>query len=573
MHNERLSRRLRFIVEHYLDGKGAELKESVLAIEIFGRTDHDPKQNSIVRTEASRLRARLNEYYVTAGKEDAVVIELPKGGYAPVLHRRQATVTETAVPRGRIRVGIAVTAALVVAGTVAFMISPRSKPITIGVLPLANVSQESDSSYFADGLTDQIIHDLSIIQGLAVRSSTSSFAIRRKSLNVREAGRQLGVDYILEGSVFRAGSQARIDVRLVRARDDLLVWSGRYERGLSDVLAIQDEISRGVVNSLRLNLGHGRRRYEVATDIYDAYLRARAISVENGFPGINRSIGPLEEVVARDPDFAPAWADLAAAYGIRSGEFQFAISGEIAKMRFATAKALELDPLLSQAHDAQGMVYAREGRWAEAERSFRRALGIDPNRPDVHRDYAMSVLMPLGRFDEAITQARLAVTADPLSWFMRSTLVYLLIPAGRLDEAQAACDLLPRDTADTGELQGRILLARGRIDAAIGVLKTAYDRGLPPGNQVRGELGYAYARAGRREDAEKLLASTSSVNPFNHAFVCAGLGDRECTIDYLTRAATAGPFRIGRELRFAEFGLVGDDPRVKSLRVRMGLPF
>jgi tetratricopeptide (TPR) repeat protein len=155
---------------------------------------------------------------------------------------------------------------------------------------------------------------------------------------------------------------------------------------------------------------------------------------------------------------------------------------------------------------------------------------------------------------------------------MRSTLVYILIPAGRLDEAQAVCDRLPRDTADTSELQGRILLARGGINEAIAVMEAAYGRGLSPGNQVRGELWYAYARAGRREDAEKLLASLPTVNPFNHAFICAGLGDRECTIDYLTRAAPAGPFRLGRELRFAEFGLVRDDPRVKSLRLRIGLP-
>jgi tetratricopeptide (TPR) repeat protein len=136
---------------------------------------------------------------------------------------------------------------------------------------------------------------------------------------------------------------------------------------------------------------------------------------------------------------------------------------------------------------------------------------------------------------------------------MRSTLAYILIPAGRLDEAQAVCDRLPRDTPNTSELQGRILLARGRIGDAIEVLEAAYKRGVPPGNQVRGELGYAYGRAGRREDAEKLLASMPTVNPFNHAFVCAGLGDRECTVDYLTRAAVAGPFRMGRELRFAEF--------------------
>src|SRR5262249_17295214 len=131
--------------------------------------------------------------------------------------------------------------------------------------------------YFADGLTHEIIHNLSIIDGLAVRSQTSSFAFKGKPQNVRESGRQLGADYILEGSILRVGQQLRINAQLVRVRDDFPLWSGRYDRELTDIFAIQDEIAHGIVNSLRLKLGGGRRRYETSAEAYDLYLRARAL--------------------------------------------------------------------------------------------------------------------------------------------------------------------------------------------------------------------------------------------------------------------------------------------------------
>src|SRR6516164_3302157 len=152
----------------------------------------------------------------------------------------------------------------------------QSAPIPIAVLPLEDTSHEPGNSYFADGLTDELIRNLSIIDGLAVRSRTSSFGIGRPR-NIRDAGKQLQADYILEGSVLRAGQQLRIDVQLVRVRDDFPIWSGRFDRELTDVFAIQDEISLGIVNKLRLRLGRGRRRYETSAEAYDLYLRARAL--------------------------------------------------------------------------------------------------------------------------------------------------------------------------------------------------------------------------------------------------------------------------------------------------------
>lgn len=259
--NDRLSRFLRLIVERHLEGRDADLKESIIGIEIFGRQPgFDPKQDSTVRTEAGRLRARLAEYYVAEGAGDPVIIELPKGAYIPAFRSPLAPKKAERWFRPLALAGAVTGLALLVAA--AWWVHVSRGPIAIAVLPLTSLSPDSANEYFADGLTDEIILNLSIIDGLAVRSQTSSFLFKGKPRNIREAGEQLHADYILEGSVLRAGQQLRINAQLVRVRDDFPVWSGRFDRELKDVLKIQDEISLGIVNSLRVKLGRGRRRYE-----------------------------------------------------------------------------------------------------------------------------------------------------------------------------------------------------------------------------------------------------------------------------------------------------------------------
>jgi adenylate cyclase len=156
-----------------------------------------------------------------------------------------------------------------------FWLRRPSAPFPIAVLPLANLNQDPANDFYADGLTGEIIRNLSIIEGFTVRSESSSFAFKGKPLKAQEAGRQLEADYLVEGSVLRSGQQLRSSVQLVRASDDFPMWSGRYDRELTDVFAIQDEISRRIVNSLRLKLGHGRRRYETNTEAL-RYVPARS---------------------------------------------------------------------------------------------------------------------------------------------------------------------------------------------------------------------------------------------------------------------------------------------------------
>ena len=564
--NKRLSRFLRFVVEGHLEGKDFELKESVIAVDVFGRSpDFDSRLDPVVRTEAVRLRTRLSDYYSTDGKADALVIELPKGGYIPRF--RDATVeppvtqptagSAPAAPRRSLWFKIATASLVVAVAIVGVWWAKRSNgPVPIAVLPLENTSHNPTDEYFADGLTDELIRNLSIIDGLAVRSRTSSFGIKDKARNIREAGALLQSDYILEGSVFRAGQRLRIDVQLIRVHDDFPLWSGRFDRELTDVFAIQDEIAVGIVNNLRLKLGRGRRRYETSVEAYDLYLRARAQTDQRDRPRAIPVADIYQQVIAKDPSFAPAYAGLASADAAISAQgFRNDHAEELTTMRSAAEKAIQLDPLLAEAHDALGMAYARDGQWARSEQSFRRSIELDPNNSQTYSDFASWLLLPLGRIDEAVQQMRLAVKADPLSIFAQHLLASDLMAAGRFEEAVAHC-------ANDPECMGRIRLGQGKIEEAIQLLSTVKNSRY---------LGYAFGRAGRREEAER-LAVAAAPNAYFQALIYAGLGDKERTMDALDRVTQLGGARIGRALNAPEFGLLRGDPRVKALREKVGLP-
>jgi len=577
--NKRLSRFLRFVVECHLQGRDAELKESLIAIEVFGRLPgHDSKKDPIVRTEASRLRARLSEYYSGEGKSDSLKIELPKGGYVPVfrqdvaeLHPTTDSSKESSPAPSPGSIVLLPRTALIAAGVACMVIAVvaagrwwfrPNDPIRIEVLQLQNVGGDQTNDYFADGLTDELIRQLSIIDGLSPRSRASSFLYKGRPRNLREVGKELAVDYTLEGSVQRAGEQLRIKVRLIRVRDNFPIWSGEFDRRLNEVFASEDEISRGIVNSLRLKLGRGRRRYETSQEAYDLYLRARAFEIQGNVGDDPPSIGLYEQAIAKDPSFAPAYAGLAATYAYTSATFPNSDhrDDQLAKMRTAAAKAIELDPLLAEAYDALGMAYARDGHWDESEKSFRNAIQLDRKRSTSYCDFARHLLLALGRTDEALRQLRVAEKTDPLSPEVHRYLAFGLISVGRYDEAAGHCEKLTGHTAS--ECMGRARLGQGRIGEAIQVLAIVGNRGY---------LGYAYARAGRREEAEKVAAEVSP-NPFNEALVYAGLGDKSRTLDALERMAVLGPVRVGLALSSPEFAFVRGDPRVNALRKKVGLP-
>ncbi len=306
------------------------------------------------------------------------------------------------------------------------------------MLPFRNLNSAPDTGYFADGLTEEIIRNLTAINGLQLRSQASSAFFKDEPQNVARIGEQLRVNLIVTGSVQREGRNLRVNAQLVSVDGDVILWSERYDRTLEEVFAIQDEISRAVATKLNLTLGRGQPPYRPPVDAYELYLQARARVSRRGTESAQEAARLFEQVIARDPAYAPAYAGLADAYAAMSWQIPGLSPQEgLRRMRPAAMKAIELDPLLAEAHEAMGMTYARELDWESARTSFERAIELNPSLTQVQRNYASSTLLPLGETDRALQLLEAALVTDPMSLVVRRELAFALIIAGRYEEAIA----------------------------------------------------------------------------------------------------------------------------------------
>jgi TolB-like protein/Tfp pilus assembly protein PilF len=577
--NDRQSQFLRFLVERHLDGRDNELKESVIGVEVFGRDPaYDPKLDAVVRTEAVRLRARLDKYYAAEGASDPLIIDLPKGGYKPAFRDRVPAQVRAALRSTRIWwIAAAVATAVIVALTLWWRAQTRDASFSVAVLPFENLNRDPDTDYFVDGLTDEIIRNLSIIEGLTVPSRTSSFALRGKSLNAHEAGKQLGADYLIEGSVQHAGDQLRVNAALIRVRDDSRLWSERFERKLTDVFAIQDEISRGIVNTLRLKLSPGRRQYETNLGAYDDYLRARQLMAS--FPTQGRPIAVpameyFERAIAKDPHYALAYAGLADAYlAVERNVGAQSPIGRVGvpRARETAARAVELDPMLSEAHSAMASLRAREYAWHDAEQRYRRAIELNPNNALARLGLGYSVLLVQGRFEEGLNEIRRAVQLDPLSPYINTEYGRALVMAGRYDEAtgqlRKAIALEPTRNRPYGEL-ANVLSLQARHDEAFSVLDEAVKRGA---NQLLIKDPCIYARAGRRDEALALVRqrTVQIERVVARAYACLGQSDE--VLDHLEKALEANEPNLPEIVQSPEMAPMHTNPRFAVVRKKLNL--
>ena len=414
------------------------------------------------------------------------------------------------------------------------------------VLPFANLSADQENEYFSDGLAEDIIDALTQVPGLRVMARTSAFALRGREQDVREIGARLNVEHILEGSLRKAGNRIRVTAQLVKASDGYHLWSQRFDREMTDVFAIQDEISQAIVEKLRVRLAADLplvKRHTANLDAYNLYLKARYQLMRLTPEGLAKSKEYYEQAIATDPGYALAWHGLAGFFNLLGTAGIMPPKVANAQAEQATRKALQLDDRLAEAHAMMGVLLSNEFDWKGAEREFNRALELDPKSEDVLIWYDFNYLDPMRRVDDAIAAFQRASEMDPLSPILQSRLGYNYCLKRDWDRAighcRAALELDPQSWAQM--LMGTCYFHMGKYDDAIRALDTLSQL-TGRSSFALGGLGWIYAHVGRTGEATKILeelrerARTQYVTSWSLATVYSGLGEMDSAFDWYEKA-------------------------------------
>jgi TolB-like protein/DNA-binding winged helix-turn-helix (wHTH) protein/cytochrome c-type biogenesis protein CcmH/NrfG len=503
----------------------------------------------------SELRRAFND----DSKDPRVIQTIPRVGYrliAPV----QSAIGEALPGRRRTR-GLLVTLAGALALALLLFASnvggvrrwlwrpgPAPKIQSVVVLPLENLSRDPEQDYFADGMTEELITELTKISALHVISRRSAIYYKGTKKTLPQIAQELGVDGVIEGTVQRSGDRVRVSAQLVEGRTDHHLWADTYDRDLHDVLALEGEVARAIAHEIQLKLTPEENarlvhRRPVSTEAYEAYLKGLYYWNRLSEEDLRKSIDYFQQAIRLAPDFAPAYSGLAFSYTLLASQEFVAPQDAYPKAKELARKALELDQNLADAHAALGFALCySDWNWREAETEFRRAIELEPNAERGHHVYSL-YLNDMGRNEEAIADIKKSLEADPLSVLARWNLGYFYITSGQpergAEEFRKTLEIDPGPDGHQG--LGMAYTLENRLDDAIAELQEAVK--LSPGNtSCKASLGYAYAMAGKRIAALKVvddLKQTSKrkyVSAYLVAMVYAGLSDKAAAFQWLETA-------------------------------------
>jgi TolB-like protein/Tfp pilus assembly protein PilF len=424
--------------------------------------------------------------------------------------------------------------------------SPNNQ--SIAVLPFVDMSPAKDQEYFSDGMSEELLNLLSKIQSLKVISRTSSFSFKGKNLDVRKIGENLGVANILEGSIRKSGNIIRITAQLIEVKNGAHLWSETYDREMKDVFALQDEISKMIVDILKIKLS-GNQTNQLAgsftknPEAYEDYLKGRYHWNTRTDEGIKKAIGYFEDAIRKDSNYAAAYSGLADTYLTLYDYELISFDESTSKAKAAAQRALKLNENLAEAHNSLAHIDLHEWKWESAEEGFRKAITIDPSYILAHHWYALC-LTAMGKTNEAVTQMEKARELDPLSSRINADLGMAYLSAGRYDDAigqeQKTLDLNPK-SAGARWIRGMAYQQKKMFEQAIKDYQSAL--GLSPNNpNFLAALGHVYASSGNIPAAHKILDTLfvvkkqEPVSPFFFALVYAGLNDKEKALEWLQKA-------------------------------------
>jgi tetratricopeptide (TPR) repeat protein len=560
--SHRIRRFLQFVVEESLLGQPHRLKEYLIGLEVFDRREaFDPRVDSIVRVEARRLRYKLDEYYRSEGREDGIRIVLRKGSYVPIFEYRSA-------------------------GNGVGPVSPR-RSMEIALISLINATSDAhaaEAGAAAEEIQRRLAHVL-IKEGcfqVLVKSQSSQAPVGDPEANgntIPSSTTPSTADYLVEGSMEFQNDGFRLLLQLQQSVDGSYIWSETADGRLQDLSCI-DHLAQQLVRDLAAPAREGvvARRQSERKESCDAYLQGR-YHWKLGTPdSIRNSVAFFTKAVETDPNYAAAWAALSEALLVSSVFGLLPPSDSDTRMKEAALRAISLNPSLPEAHVALGAVMSLlDWDWVAGEEELQKSIQLDKSDAVAHLAYGIQ-LACRGAQDAALAEVERALEVDPASLFPNFILGWMYGICHRFDEAIAQHTLVSRLATDYGLPHlglGMAYAGKGLFTDAIAHLTNASQ--MKCGSLLHGQMGYCYAMAGRRDEAQRELATLKArsesayVSPMNFAAIHAGLGDDNQALLYLERAVEARDTSLPVHLLSTEFDKLRDHPQFQDLRARIGL--
>jgi serine/threonine protein kinase/tetratricopeptide (TPR) repeat protein len=459
--------------------------------------------------------------------------------------------------------------------------SAATAPAAIGVLPFKNMSADPENEYFADGMTEEIINALGKLPGIHVASRTSSFAFKGKELDVRQIGDKLGVTTVLDGSVRKVGNRIRLTAQLINVSSGYHLWNETYDRQLEDVFAVQDEISRAIVDALKLRLGGDQGQVVAPTknlEAYTLYLKGRFFFAKLSEPALRRSLDQFQQALLLDPALARAYAGIADAWCNLADDW-VAPDDAYPRAKGAAERALQREPDLAEAMTSLGKVYGwHEWKFADAEAQLARAVELSPNYAEAH--YVRATILPsVGRMSDAVDTMRQALALDPLSVHYSEWLTRYLYYERDFDAAMAQ----GLRTVDMDEIChraqhyiGSALLAKGDAEGALGWYRRAQSLERAP-RSWDAMIVRALAALGQNDEADAIMARLEDESRRQYlraeiiamGYAATGHTDQAfASLERAYQARSAGLLYLHRD---PGYDSLRGDPRFADLVTRIGL--